>query len=79
MIVRLSMCVLIHTHWAEVKDFLSRGQESPLGFPQRGCGMAAKGHQALSRWGDRIVGKVAEDQLHFESINPTRVAVTTTQ
>jgi hypothetical protein len=40
--------------------------------------MVAMGRQALSRRGDRVVGKVAEDQLHFESVNPTRVAVTTT-
>ena len=77
MIVRLSMCVFIHTQRAGVKDFLSLGQEAPLGSPQRGCGMAAMGRHTLSRRRDRIVGKVTEDQLHFESVNTTRAAVTT--
>jgi hypothetical protein len=78
MIVRLSMCVFIHTQRAGVKDFLSLGQEAPLGSPERGCGMAAMGRHTLSRRRDRIVGKVTEDQLHFESVNTTRAAVTGT-
>jgi len=77
MTVRLSMCVFIHTQRAGVKNFLSLGQEAPLGSPERGCGMAAMGRHTLSRRRDRIDGKVTEDQLHFESVNTTRAAVTT--
>ena len=36
MTVRLSMCVFIHTQRTRVKDFLSLGQEAPLGSPERG-------------------------------------------
>jgi len=39
--------------------------------------MAAIGRYTLSRRRDRIIGKVTGDQLHSESVNTTRAAVTT--
>jgi hypothetical protein len=76
---RATIHVCIYTHSASrgqgLFDLLGRPH---FGSPERGCGMVAMGRQSLSRRGDRVVGKVAEDQLHFESFNPTRVAVTTT-